>query len=35
MVWSDLKRKWYVIDETGNWLEFAGDEKDIEWRIKK
>ncbi len=35
MVWSDLKRKWYVIDEVGNWLEFAGNEKDIEWRIKK
>jgi len=35
MVWSETKRKWYVIDETGNWLEFAGKEDDIEWRIKK
>jgi hypothetical protein len=35
MVWSDLKRKWYVIDEAGNWLEFAGKEEDIEWRTKK
>jgi hypothetical protein len=35
MVWSKTKRKWYVIDEAGNWLEFAGKEEDIEWRIKK
>jgi len=35
MVWSETKRKWYVIDEVGNWLEFAGKESDIEWRIKK
>jgi len=35
MVWSETKRKWYVIDEVGNWLEFAGQESDIEWRIKK
>ena len=35
MVWSETKRKWYVIDENGNWLEFAGKESDIEWRIVK
>jgi len=35
MIWSETKRKWYVIDEVGNWLEFAGKESDIEWRIKK
>ncbi len=35
MVWSKTKRKWYVIDETGSWLEFAGKEDDIEWRIVK
>jgi len=35
MVWSETKRKWYVIDEVGNWLEFAGKEEDIEWRIIK
>lgn len=35
MVWSETKRKWYVIDEVGNWLEFAGKESDIEWRIVK
>ena len=35
MVWSGAKRKWYVIDKDGNWLEFAGKESDIEWRIIK
>lgn len=35
MVWSKTKRRWYVIDEAGRWLEFAGEEKDIEWRIEK
>jgi len=35
MVWSEMKRKWYVIDESGNWLEFADEEDRIEWRIKK
>ncbi len=35
MVWSETKRKWYVIDEAGSWLEFAGKEEEIEWRIVK
>ncbi|RLC39928.1 MAG: hypothetical protein DRH33_01535 [Candidatus Nealsonbacteria bacterium] len=35
MVWSQTRKKWYVIDDTGEWLEFAGDEKDIEWRTMK
>jgi len=35
MVWSQTRKKWYVIDDNGEWLEFAGDEKDIEWRIIK
>ncbi|MCD6270865.1 hypothetical protein J7J24_00715 [bacterium] len=35
MVWSETKKKWYVITPEGEWLEFAGDEKDIEWRIAK
>jgi DNA polymerase/3'-5' exonuclease PolX len=35
MVWSETRRKWYVIDENGNWLEFAGKESDIEWRTIK
>lgn len=35
IVWSEAKRKWYVIDKAGSWLEFAGKESDIEWRIVK
>ena len=35
MVWSEAKRKWYVIDKYGDWLEFAGKESDVEWRIIK
>jgi ribosomal protein S13 len=35
MVWSETRRKWYVIDKDGNWLEFAGKEEEIEWRIIK
>ena len=35
MVWSEAKRKWYVIDETGQWLEYADKDSEIEWRIVK
>jgi len=35
MVWSETKKKWYVIDESGQWLEFAGKKSDVEWRIVK
>ncbi|MCK4474088.1 hypothetical protein KAU40_02395, partial [Candidatus Parcubacteria bacterium] len=35
MVWSRAKRKWYVIDKDGTWLEFADQESEIEWRIVK
>ena len=35
MVWSETKKKWYVIDSEGNWLEFAAREQDIEWRLDK
>ena len=35
MVWSETKKKWYVIDQAGNWLEFAGKEEEVEWRIIK
>jgi len=35
MIWSETKRKWYVIDKDGNWLEFAGNKDEIEWRIVK
>lgn len=35
MVWSETRRKWYVISPEGNWLEFADKEDKIEWRIVK
>jgi len=35
MVWSETKKKWYVIDNYGEWLEFADKENKIEWRIEK
>jgi len=35
MIWSETKRKWYVISPEGEWLEFAGREQDMEWRIVK
>ncbi|MBZ1348475.1 MAG: hypothetical protein KYQ20_01805 [Candidatus Nealsonbacteria bacterium] len=35
MIWSETKKKWYVIDEAGEWLEFAGKKEEIEWRIVK
>jgi len=35
MVWSETKKKWYVISPEGEWLEFAGKEEEIEWRIIK
>lgn len=35
LVWSQAKKKWFVVDETNTWLEFADDEDQIEWRIIK
>lgn len=35
IVWSETKKKWYVISPEGEWLEFAGKEEEIEWRIVK
>ena len=35
IVWSKTRRKRYVIDERGDWLEFAGKEDEIEWRVIK
>lgn len=32
MVFSEARKKWYVISKQGEWLLFAGKEKDIEWR---
>ncbi len=35
MIWSQTFKKWYVIDDNGEWLEFAGLESDIEWRTNR
>lgn len=35
LIWSETKKKWYVVDKTNTWLEFADDEKNIEWKIIK
>ncbi|PIZ76589.1 MAG: hypothetical protein COY04_01285 [Parcubacteria group bacterium CG_4_10_14_0_2_um_filter_7_35_8] len=35
LVWSESKRKWYVISRGGDWLEFVGKEEEVEWRISK
>lgn len=35
MVWSATRKKWYVIADDSQWKEFAGQDKDIEWRISK
>lgn len=33
MVWSETKKKWYVISKQGDWLEYADKQDKIEWRI--
>ncbi len=35
MIWSETKKKWFVIDKYGSWLEFAGKETDMEWKVIK
>jgi G3E family GTPase len=35
MVWSQAKKKWYVISPDGEWKEFVDKESEIEWRINK
>lgn len=35
MVWSQAKKKWYVIDDGGEWLEYADKESKMEWRIEE
>ena len=34
MIWSEAKRKWYVISKHGEWLLFADKESTIEWKIE-
>jgi len=33
MVFSETKKKWFVISKYGEWLEFADKESAIEWKI--
>ncbi len=35
LIWSEMKKKWFVVDKTNTWFEFAGKESDIEWRTIK
>ena len=35
MVWSQTKKKWFVIGEDSEWREFVGEESDIKWKIVK
>lgn len=35
MVWSQTKKKWFVIGEDSEWREFVGEEDDIKWKIVK
>lgn len=35
MVWSKMRKKWYVITDQGDWLEFAGKETEIVWETEK
>lgn len=34
MVWSQAKKKWFVVSDDGQWLEFADTEDKIEWRME-
>lgn len=33
MIFSETKKKWYVISKYGEWLEFADKQNTIEWKI--
>lgn len=35
MIWSQTKKKWFVISSDGEWLEFADKEIKIEWKIQE
>lgn len=35
MVWSEAKKKWFVVTKDNEWLEFAATENEIEWRVVK
>lgn len=33
MVFSEMKKKWFVISKAGEWLEYADKKEKIEWKI--
>lgn len=33
MIYSETKKRWYVISKYGEWLSYAGKESEIEWKI--
>jgi hypothetical protein len=33
MIWSETKKKWFVISKYGEWLEFADKKSTIEWKV--
>ncbi len=35
MIWSEAKKKWYVISKQGEWLEYADKIEKIEWKTIK
>tara|TARA_Y100000031_G_scaffold147908_2_gene183497 strand:- start:3726 stop:4199 length:474 start_codon:yes stop_codon:yes gene_type:complete len=35
MVWSQSRKKWYVIGSDDQWREFVGKESEIKWKIIK
>ncbi|MBU1292216.1 hypothetical protein KKH07_01895 [Patescibacteria group bacterium] len=35
MIWSETRKKWFVITDDGEWKEFAGKEDDIVWKLSK
>lgn len=35
MVWSETKKKWFVVTSDNEWLEFVGKESEMEWKIVK
>ena len=34
MIWSDAKKKWYVVTSESEWLEYCGKESEIQCKTK-
>lgn len=35
MIWSETRKKWYVVNSAGDWLEFVDKEDKIDWKLEK